>query len=158
MTWWNVLVTQWLTDNSHSSCLNDLETIKLIDVIGRLIMWCAHWLKLNWPFQRKNFVGGLTVFLNGWLHVTASEAVRCLTDLVKCKSCFNLLTQLWTDINCYWPSDCLHDSGTLELMAIFVILIIWLSGYLFLMDWLWVLMAGWMPQKLLIVWLTWWNH
>ena len=85
---WNVLVTQWLTDNLHSSCLNDSEMIKLIDIIGRLIMWCAHWLKLNWPFQRKNFVAGLTVFLNGWLHVTASDAARCLTDLMKSKMCF----------------------------------------------------------------------
>ena len=25
LTWWNVLVTQWLTDNLHSSWLNDSE-------------------------------------------------------------------------------------------------------------------------------------
>ena len=45
----------------------------------------------------------------------------------------DLLTQFLTDIN--WPSDCLNDSGTLELIDITAaILILWLSGYLFLLD------------------------
>ena len=29
----------------HSHCLNDLGTIKLIDIIDGLIMWCAHHCK-----------------------------------------------------------------------------------------------------------------
>ena len=102
------VIDWWL----HSSCLNDSETIKLIDIIGRLIIWCAHWLKLNWPFQRKNFVAGLTVFLNGWLHVTASETARCLTDLMKCiiywLSCWLTSTDLATvwmaqELWNWWP-------------------------------------------------------
>ena len=73
------------------------------------------------------------MFLNGWLHVTASEVVRFLTDLAKCKICF---IDSVADLHQLTYTDCLNDSGTLELMAIIVILIIWLSGYLFLMDWL----------------------
>ena len=142
-------MTQWLTDDLHSSCLNDSETIKLIDVIGRLIIWCAHWLKLNWPFQRKNFVAGLTVFLDGWLHVTASETARCLTVLMKCiiywLSCW--LTS--TDLATVWMAQELWNWWPL----LIVTLIIRLSGF-FLMDCLWVLMAGWMPQKLFIICLT----
>ena len=80
LTWWNVLVTQWLTDNLyvHNHYLNDSGTIKLIDVIDGLIMWCAHHCK------ERIFFARFTVFLNCWLNVTASDAVKCLTDLVKC--------------------------------------------------------------------------
>ena len=73
------------------------------------------------------------MFLNGWLHVTASEVVRCLTDLAKCKICF---IDSVVEGHQLTYTDCLNGSGTVELMAITVILIIWPSGYLFLMDWL----------------------
>ena len=46
-------------------------------------------IEIKLTISKKEFLAGLTVFLNGWLHVTASEAVRCLTDLAKCKKvCF----------------------------------------------------------------------
>jgi len=64
--------------------------------------WCYWWIDnvVCSPLQRNNFFTGLTVFLNGWLHATASEAVKCLTDLVKCMiywlSCWLTSTYLAT--------------------------------------------------------------
>ena len=105
--------------------------------------------------QRKNFFAGLTVFLNGWYNVTASEAVKLMSDWLD--EMYNLLTQLLTDIN--WPSDCLNDSGCLELIDITAILILCLSGYSFLLE-LAVGFDGWLnaSEAVNIVWLTWWNH
>ena len=167
----SVFLNGWLTVSEAANCLTDLgECFSDPDWLTTYMYIAAAWmtkelsnlltLLVDWQcgvlfIAKEEFFLLDWLFLNGWYNVTASEAVKLMSDWLD--EMYNLLTQLLTDIN--WPSDCLNDSGCLELIDITAILILCLSGYSFLLD-LAVGFDGWLnaSEAVNIVWLTWWNH
>ena len=103
-------------------------------------MWCSLHCK------GRIFFAGLTVFLNGWYNVTASEAVKCLSDLMKCVIYWLSCWLTSTDLATVWMTQDVWNWLTLLLYWFFGSVVIH-----FCWTWLWVLMGGWMPQKLLIL-------